>query len=548
MDNFGSVDWSGSGWSSKEVGNEINNIPEDKSPPKYTTKAQPRTHTNVENEFHYQNNIENHVEVDDFYYDYNFINFHEELSDDFESDGRDLEDGHRFSSPQEAEPTLSVKGNSYMDSTRAPTVISADLKATGHSLRTEKPQNTKVDNAKDSRNVVTKESVQTHSEDFLSEDFLLPVFTTRSPPVSAKRHSQTHKGNDANVSLRFTTQTPTQDVKWGQQVEEAENNYDGLSEEGNDSEDATVTPLHAAHTPRHQTTISTIISTTIHSQETDTHYNYDYSTASEYIDTPEPLSSPPPETIHQVKVQLDENVSEIPQTTSRTTASSVSFTLEDQTDLNTAYATSEPNSWDTVFDLSTASSPVSEESTPLPIPSLIISGNQEAAIDSTSLTGTETTPPTHLEGATLPPPAGSLVDTSEQGPTEPAFTDTTGTETIDFSDYDYNEIIIPPMVSSDPGSTYKPLTSTAAAPQHSETPLQHTGTPAVPILPTHPPILSSLSAPTSVQTTASTQVTKDAHWVVGNWSAVSMHQVIYILVLQASENLYTFKLFFGDPV
>ncbi|XP_028257428.1 A disintegrin and metalloproteinase with thrombospondin motifs 7 [Parambassis ranga] len=515
VDNFGSVDWSGSGWSSKEVGNEINTIPEDKPLPKHTTKAQPRTHTNVEGDFHYHNNIENNVEVDDFYYDYNFINFHEELSDDFESDGRDSEDSHRFSSPQEAQPTLSVKGNSYMESTRAPTVISADAKATGHSLRTEKSQNTKVDNAKDTSNAVTKESVQTHSEDFLSEDFLLPVFTTRSPPVSTKWPSQTHKGKAASVSRIFTTQTPTQDVKWGQHVEEAENN----------SEDATVTPLHAAHTPRHQTTISTIISTTISSQETDTHYNYDYSTADEYIDTPEPLSSPSPETINQVQVQLDENISEIPQTTNQTTASPVFFTLEDQTDLDTGYATSEPISQDTVFDLSTAFRPVSEESTPLPFPSLIISGNQEASIDSTSLTGTDTIPPTHLEGATLPPPAGSLVVTSEQVPTKPAFTDTTGTESIHFSDYDYNEIVIPPMVSSNihsvPGSTYKPLTSTAAAPQHSKTPLQHTATPAVPILPTHPPILSSLSAPTSVETTASTQVTKAAHWVVGNWSACS---------------------------
>uniref|UniRef100_A0A8C4HB19 A disintegrin and metalloproteinase with thrombospondin motifs 7 n=1 Tax=Dicentrarchus labrax TaxID=13489 RepID=A0A8C4HB19_DICLA len=369
VDNFG-IDWSGSGWSSKEVLNEINSIPDVKPLPKYgTTRAQPRNQNNlnniVEGDFHYHNNIENidrspenSVQVDDFYYDYNFINFHEDLSDDFEGDGKDSGDSHRFSAPQEAKPTRSVKENAYME-TKAPTATSA---------------------------------------------------------ISTTSKSPEHPG------------------------------------------------------------------------------------------------SPTPGTIIQVKteVQLDKSVSEIPQTTSQPTIFPTAFTLEDLDLDQTGYATSQ-YSWDTDPDLSTTSLPASERSSPLPIPFVPISGNQEASEDSTSLTGTEIIPPTNLEGATQPSPADFLPATMEQIPTKPAFTERTGTDStsqspsFDLADFDYNEIVIPMMVrssSSDPG------------------PSHHT-TPAVPSLPTNPPILLPLPVPTSVQTSASTHVTTAAYWVTGNWSACS---------------------------
>uniref|UniRef100_A0A8C4NQ74 ADAM metallopeptidase with thrombospondin type 1 motif 7 n=1 Tax=Dicentrarchus labrax TaxID=13489 RepID=A0A8C4NQ74_DICLA len=340
VDNFG-IDWSGSGWSSKEVLNEINSIPDVKPLPKYgTTRAQPRNQNNlnniVEGDFHYHNNIENidrspenSVQVDDFYYDYNFINFHEDLSDDFEGDGKDSGDSHRFSAPQEAKPTRSVKENAYME-TKAPTATSAI-------------------------STTSKESMQTNSEnldDFLSEDYLLPVSTTRSPPLSTTQHSQTLKERHDNLwrpenistipDLIFTTKEPTQDVKWEQYGEEAQN-----------------------------------------------------------------------------------------------------------TDF--------------------------------------------------------------------------LPATMEQIPTKPAFTERTGTDStsqspsFDLADFDYNEIVIPMMVrssSSDPGPSHQLPTNTAAAPKHSTTP-------AVPSLPTNPPILLPLPVPTSVQTSASTHVTTAAYWVTGNWSACS---------------------------
>ncbi len=578
VDNFGGIDWSGSGWSSKEVLNEINSIPEVKPPTKYsTTRAQPRNHNNlnniVEGDFHYHNNIENidqsaenSVQIDDFYYDYNFINFHEDLSDDFEGDEKDSGDSYRFNAPQEAKPTHSVKENTHMETTRAPTAtsaISTISKATVYTLKTEEPVNINLDNMKDNENTATKESIQTNSEnleDFLSEDHLLPVSTTHSPPLSTTQYSQTLKERHDNLwwpekistmpNLVFNTKEPTQDVKLGQYGEEAENNYDIFTEEENHTE--TVTPKHAAPTTGHQTTNNTVVVTRVSIQETEEHDDYEYShnekstpgldisTDKEDVESPEHLGSPTPETVIQIKteVQLEESASEIPQTTSQSTIFPTAFASEDleldQTNFNTVYATSQ-YSWDTDLDLSTTSLTASEKSTPLPIPFLPISGNQEASDDSTSLTGTEIIPPTNLEGDSHPSPADFMPATMKQIPTETAFTERTGTDStskapsIDLADFDYNEIVIPPMVrsssNSDPRPSYQLPTNTAAAPQHSTTAAQHmeSPTPAVPILPTHPPILWSLPVPTSVQTSASTQVTTAAYWVTSNWSAVSLN-------------------------
>uniref|UniRef100_A0A3P9C6V8 ADAM metallopeptidase with thrombospondin type 1 motif 7 n=1 Tax=Maylandia zebra TaxID=106582 RepID=A0A3P9C6V8_9CICH len=131
-----------SGWSSKEVLNEINPIPEVKPPAKYsTTREQPRVHNDL-------NDIDNYVPVDDFYYDYNFINFHEDLSDDFESNGN-ISVSHGLSVSQEVEPTHSVKEDAHREIAATPTATSAVPKPTAYTLETENPQNTKVNVTKD---------------------------------------------------------------------------------------------------------------------------------------------------------------------------------------------------------------------------------------------------------------------------------------------------------------------------------------------------------------------------------------------------------------
>uniref|UniRef100_A0A8C6L2E9 ADAM metallopeptidase with thrombospondin type 1 motif 7 n=1 Tax=Nothobranchius furzeri TaxID=105023 RepID=A0A8C6L2E9_NOTFU len=178
VDNFGSIEWSGSGWSSNEVFNEINPIPEDKPPPKFSiSRSQPRTHTDIiEGDFHYHNNIENNentqkisVHVDDFYYDYNFINFHEDLSNDFESYGEVSEGRHGSSDPQETKPTQREKERTLTD----PTV------STVYTLKTTDHQSTNKGDE--------KSSAQDDSEnlnDFLYDDHLLPVSVTHPSPPS----------------------------------------------------------------------------------------------------------------------------------------------------------------------------------------------------------------------------------------------------------------------------------------------------------------------------------------------------------------------------
>ncbi|KAI3377426.1 hypothetical protein L3Q82_008615 [Scortum barcoo] len=573
VDNFGGIDLSGSGWLSKEVLNEINSIPDVKPPPKHsTTRAQPRNQNNlndiVEGDFHYHNNIENidhsletSVQVDDFYYDYNFINFHEDLSDDFESDEKDPGDNHGFGAPQEVKPTLSVKENAYVETTRTPrtsSVISTVSKATDYTLKTEEPGNKNLDTMKGNGNAATKESVQMESEkleDFYSEDYLLPVSTTRSPPLPATQHSKTLEEQHDNLwwpenistvpSLVLTTKEPSQDVKVGQYGEEAENNYHSFTEEENRFEHVTVTPKHAAPTTGHKTTINPVVATKMSIQEKEEHDGHSYnekstlgpdiSAVQEDKESPEPLSSLSPETVFQVKteVELEKSDSELPHTTTRSTIFPTAST-SDETNFNQGNATDQ-YSWDTDLDLSTTSLPASETSTFLPTPFMLISGNQEASDDSISLTGTEIIPPTNLEGDTQLSATDFLPAPTKQTSTETASTERTGTDStpralsIDLADFDYNEIVIPPMVRSgsngDPWPSYQLPTNTAAAPEHSTIAAQfmELPTPAAAILPTHPPIMSPPPVPTFVQTSASTQVAITAYWVTGNWSTYFVH-------------------------
>nr|XP_020461516.1 A disintegrin and metalloproteinase with thrombospondin motifs 7-like [Monopterus albus] len=519
-DNFGDTDWSGSGWSFKEVLNEINSIHEAKPPPKYSnTRSQTSNHNNfndiVEGDFHYHGSTENidhnRVQVDDFYYDYNFINFHEDLSDDSESNEKESED--RFSNPPQDNPTHSVKVNTSFETTRAPTVnLDISTKATASTLNSEETQRTNLDSVQDNGNTATKKSMQTNSkqlDDFLSEDYLLPIATTRSPPLSTNEHLQTLKKqhDSENISTMpspaFTTKEPTHDVKWEQHSEDAENNYDDFEEESH-SEDITVTSNHAAE--------KSIL-------------GLDISADQEDVENPEPSSFPTPETINQVKVE------EIPQTTTQSTIFPLAFTLKDvdldQTNSKSVYATSEGNSWDTDLDLSATSFSASEKSTSLPIPFLQISGNH-----STLITGTEFIPRTNPKGATQASPADFPPAMIEQIPTKPAFTDRTGTDStsqvpsFDGADFEYNEIVIPPMVrsssKSDLDPPYKLPTNAVATPQHSTIPVKHmeSQTPTVPTLPPRPPGLGPLPVPTPVQTSTSTKATA-AYWVTGNWSTCS---------------------------
>ncbi|KAJ6662917.1 hypothetical protein lerEdw1_011121 [Lerista edwardsae] len=91
-------DWSGSGSSSQEFFNEIDFVP-NLLAPKFSPLAPKAEDLNaiMEDDFSLGVNRKGNVFVDDFYYDYNFINFHEDLSyepvDDKDSEREDLKPG-----------------------------------------------------------------------------------------------------------------------------------------------------------------------------------------------------------------------------------------------------------------------------------------------------------------------------------------------------------------------------------------------------------------------------------------------------------------------
>uniref|UniRef100_A0A8D0L0W6 ADAM metallopeptidase with thrombospondin type 1 motif 7 n=1 Tax=Sphenodon punctatus TaxID=8508 RepID=A0A8D0L0W6_SPHPU len=79
-------DWSGSGSSSQEIYNEIHFIPSNhisKFNPSIPNLPKPQDENVItEEDFSSSSNKKGNVFIDDFYYDYNFINFHEDLSYD----------------------------------------------------------------------------------------------------------------------------------------------------------------------------------------------------------------------------------------------------------------------------------------------------------------------------------------------------------------------------------------------------------------------------------------------------------------------------------
>uniref|UniRef100_A0A667ZEZ3 ADAM metallopeptidase with thrombospondin type 1 motif 7 n=1 Tax=Myripristis murdjan TaxID=586833 RepID=A0A667ZEZ3_9TELE len=390
-------DWSGSGWSSKEVFNEINSIPEANPLPKYsTTRAQPKDHNNLNNfieaDFSHPNHIENtkqnNVQVDDFYYDYNFINFHEDLYDfDSGDNGKDTGESHGSDLPPEAKTNHSMKENIYKETTSPPTTTSDTStvsKTTAYSLKIEKPQDINLDDVEENGKPPTKNSVAMNPEIpdvFLSEDYFLPVSTTSSPPFSPTKFSQTLK--------------------------------------------------------------------------------------EKHKESPEPpLGSPSQEKGFQFETQLDESTTEIPQTTSLSSDTSKIFSTAlilgdsdaDQTDFNDTNANSQGNSWVTDRDLTVTSLPASQESTTLPLPTQPLSGNQEYSDATSSKTGTDFLPSTELEGGTQPSPFYTITDsqpgTTEQVPTKltlfdrttPRRTNPRAPSSYDWIDFDYNEIVIPPVL------------------------------------------------------------------------------------------------------
>ncbi|KAK2869514.1 hypothetical protein Q7C36_001385 [Tachysurus vachellii] len=193
------IDWSGSGSSSREVFNEINTILEDNHLPKSakgTIRVQSREdnlNSINEGDFLYHNQIDTdksfktNVLVDDFYYDYNFIKFHEDLSYDFDNEGNGASDYSGIHLKPEPKPSLNTV---YNEEAKASTTTSfaSHIMVSPTISTTENPRFDQPDES------VSEDDV------LLSEDYFLPVVTTAKPRSTITRFSQKRKG------LNFPTQ------------------------------------------------------------------------------------------------------------------------------------------------------------------------------------------------------------------------------------------------------------------------------------------------------------------------------------------------------
>ena len=263
-DNFGREDdWSGSGWTSNQVVNEINSIPEiDPSAPKQTPsiRAQPRAHNELNNvieaEFPRRHHvdkanqpIEKNLKVDDFYYDYNFINFHEDLAYDVvETENSVAVKRESVSIQQERVPEPTTEENIAWRQP-ATTTSAANIETTqGHTGDiTEKQSDAPAKISPELENI----------EVFPEDDYFLPVsMMTATPavPPSPTRHPllqkewQVRRGmpEDLSTSPEFdvSKQEPAQSETREDVVIHSKGGLN-LEEDGNTS--GTLIPVTATH-------------------------------------------------------------------------------------------------------------------------------------------------------------------------------------------------------------------------------------------------------------------------------------------------------------
>ncbi|TTA54982.1 A disintegrin and metalloproteinase with thrombospondin motifs 7 [Bagarius yarrelli] len=177
--NTESIDWSGSGSSSREVFNEINAILENnhlQKSSKGTTRVQSRegdTFNGIfesdfsnRNEIKAEKSVKTNVLVDDFYYDYNFIKFHEDLSYDFDNEGNGASDYSGIHSKQEPRPShntvYSEEANHFTATSDESQTTSLPTSFTSRSPTTEMPGSPKDNNG------VTKSDRE--GEEFLKQE------------------------------------------------------------------------------------------------------------------------------------------------------------------------------------------------------------------------------------------------------------------------------------------------------------------------------------------------------------------------------------------
>ncbi|XP_059393037.1 A disintegrin and metalloproteinase with thrombospondin motifs 7-like [Carassius carassius] len=210
-DTFGN-DWSGSGASSKEFLNEIKVIPHFS-----TTKNQPMGNVDlndiIEDDFsHYShvekssdNSIVKNLQVDDFYYDYNFIRFHEDLSYDFDKDENDMFDNSGIKHGD-----ITLTGTDVPITTSSPSTTADQHSTTMHS-------DSITVKGTEGHEPQKKDILDENNDELFAEDYFLPVITTIEPSSAVTRLFSKWKDNDSDFSITrkppSTAYVSTQDKK-----------------------------------------------------------------------------------------------------------------------------------------------------------------------------------------------------------------------------------------------------------------------------------------------------------------------------------------------
>lgn len=195
-DNFDN-DWSGSGASSKEFFNEIKAIPHDS-----LTLNQPRGNVDlndiIEDDFsHYshiekssENSIVKNLQVDDFYYDYNFIKFHEDLSYDLNKHENDMFDNSGIK-----------HGDVYLAGTDVPVTTSSQSTTANQYSPTTIRFDSITSKGTEGHGPQKKDVMDENNDELFAEDYFLPVITTTEPFSVSTQLFNKLKASDFDIGL-----------------------------------------------------------------------------------------------------------------------------------------------------------------------------------------------------------------------------------------------------------------------------------------------------------------------------------------------------------
>ncbi|KAJ7994680.1 hypothetical protein DPEC_G00251990 [Dallia pectoralis] len=506
---------------------------------------------------------------------------------DLGNNGKDLEDAPGLVLEQKP-VNLNVYSDTttYVPTPTSP--ISTSSQITPHRMEYKEPQDSGLDNVEDTfeddSKLQTENAKKTKQweESFLSEDYFLPVSTSQSPPHPPHRFSQRLAETNSKIdwprnlstapSLVFTSvrASPGTDDPFETIPSTKITNVSGRwdvddSHENNETsiEYTTYSPVSSVHIN------GTVPKTTVEGEKellSDLDYSFQQTTASAGSQAEVESQVPPLElrsldTVSEYETYQDRlfatTLAQPDKVETPSTTISLPFTppASDSTeDYNGLFPDfehdptySDANSVVPGSDLTETSKPVTQETHSAAAPPTTFgrlhSGNRTSIKYNSSTTGTDSLPPTRRDGGPQSQPpsifAATEPATAEQGSHISAQSTTTGRRQPErvaagppappqnqWSEIDYNEILIPPMLRSrgtgSPPTYQLPVPATPTTPQNGVRPIPLTPSPDPNTLSRHSPATPlSVPVPSPVPSSVPSSVVTAAFWRAGDWSACS---------------------------